>query len=264
MYKLATEPQSMIHVIIDGYRLWKQDFKQLILLSVIAVVVGTFPHFFIPHITNNDIMSFLYIIQKYWYYALCYLVVALFFLSAIIYRVHLAMYNIPGGISDAFLIALKRLPFTITALILAVFAIGFGNIFLIIPGLILTICLAPYQPLIVIYNKGPLEAFRDSCRLVWGNWWRTLVVLALSFGFFFIFIFLIEIATWDLWRIELASGGHIPMSYNLVRIILNAFYYPLFISVLLVLMHDLELRRAYSLEPSLQNHTKETSNRINI
>lgn len=66
--------------------------------------------------------------------------------------------------------------------ILAGLGIGFGTVFLVVPGLYLATIWAVVAPVIVVEDRDVMEAFGRSRQLVSGNGWRVFVVVAVIVG----------------------------------------------------------------------------------
>ena len=66
-------------------------------------------------------------------------------------------------------------------------------VLLIIPGIILMVSLLLCYPTALFDNKGPVSALSESHRLVWGNWWRTFVML--SVGVIILMVIYLVVAT---------------------------------------------------------------------
>lgn len=247
MINLPEQPQGVFKLILESYKIWRQDWLQLLWLALVAAVVGIAPYFVLPALNTKHPDQYFAVIYQHAYFVVPYFILALFFLSAIIYQVHITMYNKHGTLLTAYRVALRRLPIVFLGFLLCslLFAVGFS--LFIVPGIVLTIMCAFVQPLIVIDDKGPIEAIHYSVRLVLGHWWRTFLTLTLGFAFFLVLIYAIELFAMDLWQVSHPSG-QVWVSYNLFRVVLCAVYYPLFVSLLLALQADLEVRHAIDLD----------------
>lgn len=77
------------------------------------------------------------------------------------------------------------------ASILAGIAVAIGLLLLIVPGLVLLTFLALIVPVIVLENRGVVEAFRRSAELVRGNGWHVFGVLVLTMVVYIVVGFII-------------------------------------------------------------------------
>jgi len=94
--------------------------------------------------------------------------------------------------------------------IVAFFAIFFGFLLLIVPGLILLTIWSLVAPVIVLENKGPIECFGRSYEIVKGNGFEV-------FGAFFVIFLVLGIAS--------AMLGLVPIVGNLAAAVLTPFPY---------------------------------------
>jgi len=132
---------------------------------------------------------------------------------------------------------LKKMPSIILAVIMLTAALLLGYVFFIVPGVILSVSTAFYIYFIVIESLGAYESLKASHKLVWGNWWRTLVIFTIPFagaivlylGIGFILAFVIP------------KHSFIP---SLINLVLSAFTLPYFFTLGFVQFNDLKLRQA--------------------
>jgi hypothetical protein len=104
---------------------------------------------------------------------------------------------------------------------------------LVLPGIFLAFLFAFYLPAILFDDSGIIGSIVESARIVWGNWWRTTLVILLPVLLSFILIQMI------------ASMFMAYISLYLITImILNVFFIPYLMSVILVQFYDLKVRRA--------------------
>lgn len=241
MFTLPTQPQSILTNIRYSFSLWWSSLCSLIVLSLIAIFVGTLPHFFVSDINSFDLNVVLQFIHRNYFFFAVYVIIAIFFLSVILCRLHMFMSGIAGGLGQAFLIALARFPYMLCASFLAGVLVALGCAFFLIPGIYALIMIAFYQPLVLIDKLGPIQALRKSCQLVRPYWWRIFAVFAVTSLVFHVILMFIEASIIELITVSDAALK-IRISYGLFRLIVNSLYYPFLCCVQLVLLHDLKLR----------------------
>jgi len=125
-------------------------------------------------------------------------------------------------------------------------------VLLIIPAIFLFVAWSLFWAAIVLEEVGPVEALKRSFRLVRGNWWRTLTVLSIPtvlllvvyMGVGLVIGFTVALTVPSL----LTQGAAVdPITINMVAQIIqipfNAAFAPLPIAMMLVLFHDLKLRK---------------------
>jgi hypothetical protein len=88
--------------------------------------------------------------------------------------------NEPLGTGAALVQALRRLPAMMAASLLIGVVVLTGLMLLVIPGLLLAVSLMPYMAVMLLENRGIVDSLLRSHRLVWGNWWRTSIVLTVG------------------------------------------------------------------------------------
>ncbi|MEM8660342.1 MAG: hypothetical protein AAGF35_05610, partial [Pseudomonadota bacterium] len=119
-----------------------------------------------------------------------------------------------------------------------------GSLLLIVPGIILGVSLffGPY--LVVTDELGPIAALRRSHKLVWGDWWRTTIILTV--------VIFILMAVYVLAGILGAFAGYSETEspsvtfYTIeaiVGIVISAILTPIFPAFGLAVLNDLKLRK---------------------
>lgn len=119
---------------------------------------------------------------------------------------------------------------------LVVFVIySLGMFALVLPGIFVFVLFTMVQPLILFDDQGVIGALKGSCRLVWGNWWRTFAVV----------FPLILINYWMSFAVQYAVTQH---NWYIAgsNILLTVIFYPLFYTCILVIFNDLKIRQATS------------------
>lgn len=113
-----------------------------------------------------------------------------------------------------------------------------------IPYVYFAIMLLFYIPLIIVDHLDPVAAFKRSCSLVWGNWWRTLVV---SGTIFFILPFLLIMLDWVV-SYQFATAyltlKQTWLLHSILQGIIAVFYMPFCVTIMLVQLHDLKIRKS--------------------
>ncbi|EKE01476.1 MAG: hypothetical protein ACD_21C00122G0007 [uncultured bacterium] len=101
----------------------------------------------------------------------------IYLMAVILHRAN-AIDEVQGG---ALMTSLSFVNKKYSTIVIGVFLASFlgvlGTGLFVVPGIYLTIAFFMLQPLILFDNKDSFSALRDSCGLVWGNWWRTCAVI---------------------------------------------------------------------------------------
>ncbi|MBU0744694.1 MAG: hypothetical protein KKE11_04935 [Gammaproteobacteria bacterium] len=126
----------------------------------------------------------------------------------------------------------KRFIKVVISVFILYFLYSFGLIAFILPGIFLFILFSMVQPLTLLDSNGIIESFKNSHKIVWGNWWRTFAIL----------MPLMFINYWTGILLSYAFNNH---RWYLIGIIgpLAILFYPLFYVCILVVFNDLKSRK---------------------
>ena len=128
--------------------------------------------------------------------------------SALLLRQRAIIEHTPTGFKAELAETLRRLPSFVLATVLVFAAIGAPlSLLLVFPAsdhwwvriplialaLYLAILLSSTWPAVMLTRQGPLGAMRHSVRLVWGNWWRVVVVYGVGAVAVFVLAILVSI-----------------------------------------------------------------------
>lgn len=244
MFRLPSEPLGIGRVLDNGIKLYLAAFKRLIPLMFVLAIVTSASSVILMSLSIDAIVNAVDPLQVVKDQALPYLVTTV--LNMIIFAAMVYMiWQIANGEECsnrlALKIGVKKLLYMAIAFVLFTSAIGLGMFLLVIPGFIFMVSLLFTSYLIIVENAGPFGAVRRSHQLVWGNWWRTMVILsvvaAIMIGLYLITMFIgglfgvmgpeSDIAKWS---VGIASG------------ISSAVLSPLYHGIFIVCYHDLVLR----------------------
>ena len=189
MYEKPTEPLSIGGVLDDGFRLLKACFGKAFILGVIISLLTNTPNALLQLSvqdgdvgTGSAVAGFLLLA--------CFLVAVIFY-GALVALVDGIANGEDPSIQDACRVGMKRYLPVLGCLITYALLVLLGYFALLIPGVILTVSLLFANYLVVTDNLGVIEALKRSHRLVWGDWWRTSIMLTiLAFIFMVIYLFI--------------------------------------------------------------------------
>lgn len=267
---LATTPQSNTRLLMRGLKLYSASFKHVIGLALLFSMIVFIPQF----IAITQGLNLLELVQLFSFYNLFFFVVevaAVFVFIAILWRTRCVITNQHESILDDFKIASKKILLIVGVgliymLILTLFiyllimlpALGFLNnpsLFSINIALVFSViyfCAIIYffysllfsLPLILTEDKGIIIALKKSYFLVWGNWWKVVLLLIIPLLAYFIILYFIQ----SIFSINLSIRYNEAYDYKdllilMVNVILVAFLVPLQGALLLLQLRDLELRK---------------------
>ena len=258
---MSLYPQATLSIgkVLDaGFSVYRATFKQILPTSFLVAVVSQLPQF-VPYMMGSTAGGS----------PAAWATMGLGFIAGLIiwFFVYMSLYNgwiksldslARGGpalgAGAMFSAGLSKVLPLIGAAILFVLAMLIGFVLLVVPGLILLISLVFFSYLIVLENKGAIEALKASHNLVWGSWWRTATVMTVASVIYFVAMFLvmgvagavIGISTFGGPTPEQAAAGvnTLVLVVIVLQVVLTALLLPMWNSLMLVLFRDLQLRKS--------------------
>ncbi len=126
-------------------------------------------------------------------------------------------------------------------------ALIIGFVLLIVPGIILLVSLMLATGLIMFESKGPVDSLIGSHKLVWGNWWRTFVILSIGGILVFVIYFALMMVIGLIMPFAGLGGADALMitmvSGLVIGVLMNVLVTPFFSAMLIALYWDLKLRK---------------------
>lgn len=254
MFALANRPQSIGRTLDSAFKLFFAGFGKVIVLALVAAFIANLPSIALSTRTGAaDAEALAALGWKFLGLFLVTMILATALNTAILRR--LVVLSDRGKADDSMgqsiAIGFKCLVPVLVGLILYGLAVGAGLILLIVPGLFLLVSLYLFWPAIVLEGKGPIDALKRSYNLVRGNWWRTFTVVSipvfLLIAFYLGTMFVIGIV------LGVTTGGdpttltstveRTALIVHLLEVPVNAVSLALLYAVLVVLYHDLKLRK---------------------
>lgn len=241
MLILPEQPQSIGKTLDAGIKLYLASFKSVIVLSLMYGFISVIPQLLMSRVAPAMRAGHWGTIVPIFF--------ALFFfnlllINALVYRIGMVARDTPVSLGAALKLGLKRLLPVIFGSILYGLSVALGLVLLIVPGIILMFSLFFFSAAIILDGVGMRASLGLSHRLVWGNWWRTTTVLSviaiISFAFYIGLGALIGVA------VGMSVGNNAALVQQLVQPVIalfSAFLTPLFYSILVVLYHDLKVRK---------------------
>ena len=245
MSLLPSEPQTIGEVLDHGFRLYIKTFKLTAPIAAILALLWFIPNLFIDQdllFPDGDFNFAAFGIIWAGFMLLNF--IGTLFLAAMIHRVDGFVHQDHRSTGTALLFGLKCLLPACLAMLIYMLAVIFGMVLLIIPGIFLSVLWVFYLYAIALDGSGPIESLRRSARLVYNNWWRTVLVLTvlmiiygvissvLSFAYLMV-MFTQPPETWESYTIWVDVGG----------IFVGIATYPLIIALMYSLYSDLRVRR---------------------
>lgn len=236
------------NVWIESFRLYRKVFPHVWFLSA---AIGCFMS--IPFILNT-----LYPIKRYnlinngamnvtaiacVVISLIVLLIKIYLASMILYKTSIISEGMDVTLKNAADFVEKRYFRIILGMFLVYVSYLLGIVFLVFPMVILTIFFTMVHPLILLDNKPSFRALKDSSKLVWCNWWRTLcafLVLILT-GILTVLFLCLVVYIAKIFHIN--SFWYNSLGSVLVIIFANILANPLYYSILFVQFKNLKSRQ---------------------
>jgi hypothetical protein len=249
-----SQPQSIGGVLDTTFQLYKSSLLKLIPLSLLLVIASCLQYIYIFARGANpaDPLAMVNLMTSwgYWLSLLAGVIGSTWITAATYLKVAAIGTDGDLGIGAALQASLPRLPALVVMMILFVLAVMLGTLLLIIPGIILMVSLLLCYPTALFDNKGPVSALSESHRLVWGNWWRTFVML--SVGVIILAVIYLVVATIVGLIAPFLLGGDVGaeevalyalVSVGLIFVLLSLLLTPFYISLGIAIYWDLKLRK---------------------
>jgi hypothetical protein len=181
-----TQPQSIGGVLDISFQLFKASFVKVLPFSVLLAIGGALPSIYMMVNGTSaaaDPLAMLSAVQspQYWLWNLASVLISLVGMGAVYLQMNAVGTDTELSFGAALQGALSRAPILFLTMILFIVALTIGLVLLIIPGLILMVSLLLSFNLVMIERAGPIAALTGSHQLVWGNWWRTMIILTVGF-----------------------------------------------------------------------------------
>ena len=250
MYTRPASPQNLTGVLDDGFRLYIASLKTVLPLSFIGGLIGALPQLGITLMGENPELPELgptLIIIGVAAFLLVMLASGAFYIGVVSQMESFAAGR-PLPAADALMQGLPRLLPVIGASILFTLGMILGMVLLVVPGIIISTYWVLFMATAVIDGKGPVSSLTYSYHLIRGSWWRVAVI--------FTVVMLIYMVVYSIFMVFLIGGviggmsatGDVDTTYiDLVTLIvaplMSAFLGPFFVAFLLVLRHDLKMRK---------------------
>ena len=245
MYARSSTPQSIGQVLDAGFQLYRQVFVGLVpfgfLLGIATVLLYA-------AFSQERIEALLVAGEADAWIALgigssVYMLVIAIVFAAMQHYCAIAAEEGRGSIADSLGIAFRKTFVIVFAMIFYVIAVIGGSLLLVIPGIIVAISMFFYTLRIVLDDEGPVRCLTASHKLVWGNWWRTLMVLTVAGIIYFVVYLALIIPLSLVDEFLLQSEMAIGPFEMLGELIVYTLASPYFVAAIVALYHDLRVRK---------------------
>lgn len=258
MFELASTPQELGEIVLQGVQLGRLAYRRLFTLSSILAFLGLIPTAVQLWGTGDDVAFDTRVPADYWTalsawarefygpYGLALVVVgavALFPQILMFRRIALAARGQTETHSAELRQALRLLPWVLLTAALYALTAGFGFCLLLVPGVILAVSLMFSVYAAVLDGCRPMAALNLSHNLVWGHWWRTLGLLLILYIPLLLLISILSSAFGLTVDPNQALHARDLFKQAVLGMVLVALFSPLILSAQYLYYHDLKLRR---------------------
>lgn len=229
-------PPAVWQVMFAGFKLWLRSFLKITPLALLLVLTTTtFVYFAFSNVHDPELNLSTQKTGDHWYLTPVYLYIPYLFVTVMFRQLH----NIQNPLSKISLMITPRDLFQILMVMLtSSIVVSLGFLFLIIPGFIFTIIIQFYLPIVAIEHCDWRDGFSKACDLVWGNWWRTMIIIAIPAVLFISVALLLEHAFFFALKLEDLSQ---TMSYHLFsHTLLLTIFMPFMFSIIYAQLETLE------------------------
>ena len=177
-YQRPAQPSIISNVVADGVRLFQASLRSLYVPAFLfLIIVGLASPVPTPSGGNEADPDFGGV---FWIRCVAWFVLSNYLFAFITAMVHYIASGAPQGVRSPLSIATRRLPVVLAVSTLYGVAAGIGMLFLIVPGVFLTVVLFASPILPITEGKGVLESAKRSYELVKGHWWRAFAIVLIS------------------------------------------------------------------------------------
>lgn len=271
---LSPKPQSIFATLYQSLLLYGRAFFETLMLGLAISVTAFFPRL-LAIIFGHDIFQNLPPFSPLKLLLFLLDLIALFFFTAMLWRVRCVIYNQHETIKEDMKVAIAKIPLIIVAaaiqlvifLLVGVITYLFvhyffantlvsNKVYLYTMALLilfeisilvfLSVSFYFYQPLILTENQGMANSLVQSLKLVWNNWWRTFWVQITPWAYYLAILLLVRFGA-NL-NIHIYYFPHQEETLGIVmfHILMFALFIPWIAATLLVQLHDLEVRKGYN------------------
>lgn len=225
MFTLTNNPMTLKQVFGTSYHLYRQSFKaQIGLVAIMALLA--------------NILNFMPVeLPDAWRILITCVAMAInvFFQIAVISRVNQIFHATSIVPATSLMLAREKWLHGIGLAALTLIPIALGFVLFVVPGLFLYVLFFFVFPEFVIKNRSVFDSIKNSCELVWGQWWRTFGIILLAV---LIPIGLLEVIS----VFTVSPGVGAMLAHGLLQVILLTALFPWLISLMIVLFHDAQMR----------------------
>jgi hypothetical protein len=251
-----TQPQGIGGVLDTTFQLYKTSLAQVWPLSLLLAAVGSPPSIYLMMhgggVASGDTAAALAMLglmssPVYWLINLVTIAATWWVVGALYLKQQAIGTDQELSTGSALQASVGRIVTLFLMSLLLGLALIFGMILLVVPFFILLVSLMLSTGLVMFEGKGPYESLVASHKLVWGNWWRTAVILTVGGILMFVIYMALALVIGLITPFIGLGTGDVMMSTLvstlLISVLLNVVGIPFFSAMLIAVYWDLKLRK---------------------
>ena len=172
-------PQSIIGVWGNSFKLYKKAFSKVLPLSVLIGLITNFPAMMLFYRAYKNQFAAYQALpsNSFFIVSVVLLLVIWWFMAVLFLRISDVLEDHVLSCLHEITVATYKYIVYMVAMLFFIILVSSGFIALVIPGIFFLI-LFRYVWLNILLDDGTVySSFKNSAKLVWGNWWRTFVVI---------------------------------------------------------------------------------------
>jgi hypothetical protein len=241
MYQPPDAPQSIGGVLDDGFRLFRASLAKVVVLTFFGILAGQLPNLMISDSGGVPAVNMMLLGSL----LLSMLISALFY-GAVVGRMNAVVQQRDMTLRDALAFGLGRMLPLFAFTVLYVLILIVGSLLLLVPGIIFGVSLMFGALVVLLEGRGPVASLKISHNLVWGNWWRTMVIISVGvIVMMTAYLMVIFVAGFAIAFGDNGDPTSLVQFLELVLLpLLGAVAAPLLYALTLATYNDLKLRRS--------------------
>lgn len=253
-----TRPQAIGEVLDAAFRIFKATLLKCLPFSVLATVAGQLQNIYVM-VTGRTLRAFSNSDPGWWTVYVLGAVIGAALINAIFIRQAAIASGSEAAAPAALLQGLRRVPHVAVMGVLITIVVGvwfvpmatipaayrsWGVAFLSVPAVFLLVLFLCSWPALLVGHKNPIASLRYSAHLIWGNWWRTVMVYLVVLTMIIVLSVTAGLIVGVLTQLFAARDLAVTTAVSAVMVVASgAVYMPFVTSMSLALYGDLQARK---------------------
>lgn len=241
MLELKNKPTDKHEILMSSLVLFSQSLHIALPYSIIIACLSSFSPLIIftplwPTLWGIFVMSLG-------------ILLAFIFSCALLFRLYCFTSHVPSNFFQSLKQVFTKLPNLLLLIMVYCLIVLSSVMLLIIPGVIFAFSLMFCFTLMLIDNQNILQTLIASHRLVWGHWWHCFLTMSIPLLLNIVALLACFISVTKMISHLNLSLKEAVVGLASLNVMLQSFFIPLTICVLLVLLHDLRQRKKLHVPP---------------